>query len=170
MKNSAIFICEGETEAAIINALQLHGKVVKCNLWERDIKKLIKKINRPVYVIYDTDIASQKKLPCFNKNVQTLKTHTKLMGFLQQTENLEDELCRACQKISSTKQLQKHFNAAGDEELKSQLLKASNLLQKLHEIGLDETKLWKQETITLLQPLKLQRKHYPNLPKRHPLK
>ncbi len=143
-KDNILFFVEGQTEQAVLSALNILGKTDKRNLWHIDSKKIIRllKPNTTLYIVYDTDELSQCQR--FINNLKQLDKEKKVVSLylIQQTHNLEDELVYAC-SISKPK-LRKEFKAQNDDELKSKINQCTsdNLFQKLSKLGLNTDKLW----------------------------
>ncbi len=163
MSKKYCFLCEGETEESVLKALSIIGQVIKFNICEHNADKVIRRIKGNCYVIYDTDIIDNKNIARFRENVKILQQKTNLIGFLQQTNNLEDELVRSSKvKIQD---LQKHFHASGQNELKTKINKSNNLFERLQQIGFNADLMWRQATIKQLQQLSIKRVYYQDLPK-----
>lgn len=123
-----LYLVEGETEEALLDALNVYGRVEPINLWQTNIDKHLRKFNwAHIYVVYDTDRV--ENLQRFLDNLNKLIKQKQLKGICQQTLNLEDEMAYAC-GISKTK-LFKAFNASSANEFKTLLLKTNNLKDKL---------------------------------------
>lgn len=139
-----IYLVEGQTEIELINSLDLMGKVIELNLWQKPISKIQRRFkpNTVVYVIYDTDVLDGIEL--FHKNLRQLKKDNRLAGIIQQTDNLEDELVRACQSIKKHSQLFEVFQAVSASEFKSNFIKTTQVLDKLNGLGFDPNLLWRQ--------------------------
>lgn len=139
-----IYLVEGKTELELFNSLDLMGKVIELNLWQKSISKIQRRFkpNTVVYVIYDTDVLDGIEL--FHKNLRQLKKDNRLVGIIQQADNLEDELVRACQSIKKHSQLFNEFNAVSATEFKSNFIKTNQTLDKLNSLGFEPTLLWRQ--------------------------
>ena len=147
------YIYEGETEAAMIKALNLLGRKLKLNLLQAKIQTKLTTL-RPgnIYLIIDMDDISQSiakdraKIPsCLQRlkdNIQALikyKNCHKLFLILQYY-NLEDELEKACS--ISKKGLFKHFGAVNDSELKAKIIASQNLKRTLESIHFSQEQFW----------------------------
>lgn len=147
MMKKFYILVEGDTEKKLLVWLGVIGKIEIVNLWDKDIKKILRKIkpNTDVFVIYDTDVQqSQANIERFNDNLKILKRDGYLKGILQQTLNFEDELIYACKDIKNVKELFKLFHAVNADEFKSNFLDVNNGLAVLERVGFDKAKLWQQ--------------------------
>ena len=135
---------EGETEKAIIKALNFLGNPVKFNLWDNDIQRILRKYSKDnvFIIIFDTDILNN--IARFNENLKTLKTHKFTYYLFQQTTNLEEELEYACRQLQNTQQLIHHFGAQGLDDCKSKIaqLRPKALESKLMALSLNKSRLW----------------------------
>ena len=139
-----IFLVEGETEKAVVNALNVLGNPVKFNLWDKDIKKILRRYNPKnsiFIIIFDTDILDN--IARFNGNLKILKSSGFVYYLLPQTKNLEEELLYAC-SLPNNRQLIIHFGAQGLDDCKSIIaqLHPSVLKDKLETLSLDKSRLW----------------------------
>lgn len=139
-----IFLVEGETEQAIIKALNFLGNPIKFNLWNNDIQKILRKYsqNDIFIIIFDTDILNN--ITRFNENLKILKVHKFTYYLLQQTTNLEEELEYACLQLRNIQQLIHHLGAQGLSDCKSKIaqLRPKILENKLITFSLDKSRLW----------------------------
>lgn len=162
-----IYLVEGETEEMLFKALPLLGKTMKFNLWQKPIRKIERKFksDTKIYVVYDTDIWDNFDL--FHQNIMRLKSSKRLLGIIQQTHNLENELLFACQSVKNQKQLFKAFNAVSADEFKTNFNATTNLAYKLDNLGFNPDLLWQQETDSrLVRDFGEYVKTYPDLEKK----
>lgn len=138
-----IFLVEGETESKFLKYLNVLGSIKKFNVWEHNIKPVLRgaKPSDRFYVVYDTE----KQKTCLS-NLALLQQNNVLAGILQQTKDLEDELAFALRVSRRT--LLMLFNARNSREFKSNFIKITNLECKLD--GLDLERLWVQDTLSCL--------------------
>jgi len=108
-----LFLAEGETEVKLIESLIRDGNVRKFNMWTEKPGRIIKLIgsSHNLYVVYDTDQIHRNERNTFISNIVTFAKNCASITFLQQSGNLEDELCRALS--CSKKALYSFFNARG---------------------------------------------------------
>lgn len=140
------YFVEGEDEKKLVNTLKsdlgliLPGKVQVFNVTQEKLTKLRLgnlKTGTKVVLIFDTDAGN---ISTFKANIAFLnKTSTvSEVIFIPQVQNLEDELIKSC-KIKQIKDL---LGSKSNKEFKHDLLKATNLAQKLTEHQFDINAFW----------------------------
>ena len=150
------FLVEGETEEHFVSAFVRIGRVMIFNMWEESAEKRIIRKLRPskseFYIFYDTDVErSEIEYTRFLGNFNKLKMFGSNIIFLQQTGNLEDELCRAL-ALKNTKLLFLLFKASGAGEFKKRFVAESDLKNKLkRQISFNPHKMFCQEIIDMLK-------------------
>lgn len=152
----AIYLVEGETEKYLIedlkkNEITISAQVVRFNLWDNDIGKLIANIppaNKGfVCIIYDTDVLYHSEtnnrdalINKFKNNIKRLIDKKYNIILLQQTFNLEDELGFCCNCDITL--LYKHFNVTERNKLKTAFLNTRDIVKYLEKINFQKEKLW----------------------------
>lgn len=143
------YYVEGEDDRKVVNTLKtdmqkiIPGKVEKFNVVEKLIKKMqimnLKK-GTTVVLIFDTDTG---KVDILHKNIEFLwkQKMVKEVICVTQVTNLEDELVRSCH-IKHIKDLTK---SKSDKDFKKDVLKISNLKQRLDVCGFDFGEFWSKE-------------------------
>lgn len=129
------YYVEGQDEVTLLNTLKTQlgiirpGKVQKLNVVEQKIKPMHLRTLHPdtmVVLVFDTDTG---KLNILNENIQVLMSCPSVsdIALIPQVPNLEAELVRSC-KIKKIEEL---LNSKSKSEFKSDLIRISNLEQKL---------------------------------------
>lgn len=144
------YYVEGEGDREIVNVLKSEleciqpGKVEVFNVnQERFTNMRLRGIknNTTVILVYDTD-TGEKGEPNLKKNIDILESraNVKKVICIPQVENLEDELVRAC-NIKEVKDLTK---SRSNTNYKKDILKISNLVNRLKQCKFDFAKFWKK--------------------------
>lgn len=140
------YYVEGDDDRKIVNALKTDfqiispGKVDKFNVVQNLLNKnriQVLKRDTTVVLVFDTDTNSMEIL---EKNIEFLRKQKSVRDVIciPQVDNLEDELVRAC----SIKQVKELTGSKTDSEFKSDILKITNLKQKLEEKDFNFEKFW----------------------------
>ena len=119
------------------------GKVEKFNVVENLLSKahiMNLKKGTTVVLIFDTDTG---KVDILYKNIDFLRKQkiVKEVICITQVMNLEDELVRSCQ-FRNIKELTR---SRSDKDFKRDVLKISNLKQRLDICGFDFEKFWSEQ-------------------------
>lgn len=144
--NIILYFVEGQTEKALIASMNVFGKPKIVNLWQNDVKKILPNIESKtkVFVIFDIDVIDANTLQRFHDNLKILCEKKLLVGLLQQTKNLEDELVYSCNSIKSHKQLFDEYNACSASEFKASFSQHRNPFTVLVNNGFDINKIWQR--------------------------
>ncbi|MCI1310332.1 MAG: hypothetical protein PUC99_04340 [Eubacteriales bacterium] len=148
MKNYCYFV-EGQDEKKIIDTLKTElkliqpGKVQIVNPVQERIKA--SRLNSltmdtTIILVFDTDTSSAQILI---QNINFIKSRPNISKVvcITQVRNLEDELLRSC-SISHIREL---TNSKSDREYKSDLIKISNLANRLNACGFEQSKFWAKQ-------------------------
>ncbi|WP_431022580.1 DUF4276 domain-containing protein [Erwinia rhapontici] len=155
-KKYAIALVEGETEKAIFSDFKIMlkypvKKIIKANLWNNEIKKIIPLFTEQsnILVIFDTDRI--ENLQRFKENIKLLRAKKHSVYLLQQKSNFEEEICHA--STLSHRKLLEHFcpKIVSVDNFKNEFIARKNRLKQLDELGLNKSKLWERELIEELQ-------------------
>ena len=140
MRNrNLLYLVEGDDEKKLVNTLKnsmglIHpGKVqklnvIECNITDLHLRTLAK--GTIVVLIFDTDTDNVARL---DKNIEKLKSCSAISAVvtIPQVPNLEGELVRSC-----------NINSKSTKEYKSDLIRVSNLDQKLKVHQFDINIFW----------------------------
>lgn len=140
------YFVEGEDEKKLVNTLKsdleliLPGKVQVFNVTQNKLNKLRignLKARTKVVLIFDTDAGN---ISILEDNIAFLKKASAVSEVITipQVPNLENELIKAC----NIKQIKELLGSNSASEYKHDLIKASNLAQKLVEHQFDFKKFW----------------------------
>lgn len=140
------YFVEGADEEKIVNLLKTDmqliqpGKVHVFNAIEQKFTRprfMSMKAGTTVVLVFDTDT---QKISTLLDNIKFLKTIKSIVDVLciTQVQNLEDELKRSC-NITHIKEL---TGSSSNSDFKRDLLKASNLDDKLTKFGFNFDKFW----------------------------
>lgn len=140
------YLVEGDTERKVIQTLKgemnliIPGKVQRLNVVQEEISDFYLRTIKPgtvVVVVFDTDT---ENVDILHKNFRKLaKAPTiRKVVTIPQVKNLEDELVYSC-SITKITDLLNSNSVAG---FKSDLLKISNLSNKLAEKSFDIERFW----------------------------
>jgi len=155
LKKYAIVLVEGETEKFLFNDLKAILKypikrVIKVNLWNDDIKKIVPSFTEPsdILIVFDTDRI--ENIQRFKDNLNLLKAKKHTIHLFQQISNFEEELSYA--SSITIRRLLNHFctKIVSLDNFKGEFNAQSNRLNKLEDIGLDKNKLWERNLIVQL--------------------
>lgn len=146
MKNKIfLYYVEGEDEKKLLEVLKTDrvieaGKVQVLNVIQKMISNtrlMSLQPNTTVVLVYDTDTDN---IGVLEKNIATLnKCHyVSAIYTIPQVKNLEDELIRSC-NIKDIKEL---LGSKSAKDFKGDLIRVSNLPQKLRKHNFDITKFW----------------------------
>ena len=147
MRNrNLLYLVEGDDEKKLVNTLKnstglIHpGKVqklnvIECNITDLHLRTLAK--GTIVVLIFDTDTDTVALL---DKNIEKLKSCSAISAVvtIPQVPNLEGELVRSC----NIKVITELLNSKSTKEYKSDLIRVSNLDQKLKEHQFDINIFW----------------------------
>ena len=140
------YYVEGQDEEKLINVLKTQlgvikpGKVQKLNVVEQEIKNVRLRTlsaGTMVVLVFDTDTG---KLNILKKNIEILKSCQSVseIVLIPQVPNLEGELVQSC----NIKKIEDLLNSKSRTEFKSDLIRVSNLAQKLQEHRFDIHLFW----------------------------
>ena len=150
MKSTNIqYYVEGDDEKKLISVLKSEmrvirpGKVQKLNVIQEQIsQRMLRTYSQgtAVVLIFDTDTTF---LDILNKNIKILKECRAVSEVILvlQVPNLEGELVRSCDIKAITELL----NSRSAKEFKSDLIRISNLANKLREHKFDIKLFWAQK-------------------------
>lgn len=150
MRNrNVLYLVEGDDEKKLVNTLKTDmglicpGKIQKLNVIECQITDLhLRPLAKGtiVVLIFDTDTGKVDRL---SKNIEKLKSCSaiSLVVTIPQVPNLEGELVRSC----NIKTITELLNSKSTKEYKSDIIRVSNLDQKLKEHRFDINKFWSQK-------------------------
>ncbi|WP_449553451.1 hypothetical protein [Lelliottia amnigena] len=172
LKKFATVLVEGETEKAMFNDFKTILKypirrVIKANLWNNEIKKLIPLFTEQsdILVVFDTDRI--ENIQRFIENIRKLKAKKHSIYLFQQVSNFETEICYA--STLSAQRLFSHFctKIVSADNFKNEFNAQANRLRKLDELGLNKNKLWERDLIDELRTYNdhhsSHEKYFPNL-------
>lgn len=140
------YFVEGYTEKRILEVLKtdlqcvLPGKVQVFNVMQDHLRKmhLMSLRNRTtVILVFDTD---KKDTSVLRENIRFLKAdpHIKKVVCIPQVRNLEEELLRSC----NIKSLRELTESKSNKDFKTDLLKCSNLSDRLRKKQFVFEKFW----------------------------
>lgn len=140
------YYVEGDDDRKIVNTLKTDfqiiepGKVDKFNVVQNLLNKnriQVLKKDTTVVLVFDTDTNSAEIL---KKNIEFLEKQKSIKAVIciPQVENLEEELVRSC----SIRQIKELTGSKTDSEFKTDILKITNLKQKLEQKGFDFDRFW----------------------------
>ncbi|MCR5629590.1 hypothetical protein [Eubacterium sp.] len=143
------YYVEGKDDKAIIDVLKQEfrcietGKVEVFNIVQdklSDTRIRTLKRGTTVVLVYDTDIENNTEI--LKSNIDFLKRQTaiKKVICIPQVKNLEDELLRAC-KVNNVKEI---TNSKSLKDYKADLIRCSNLGNRLNNCKFDITKFWNE--------------------------
>lgn len=159
-KKFAFVLVEGETEQVLLldfkSTLNYPIKrVVKVNLWNNKVKKLMPYLTEPsdIIVIFDTDI--KDNIDRFIENIEILKSKKHNVLLFQQNLDFECELSHA--SSITKKRLFQEFcpKILSSANFKNEFIKTVNRLKRLDDLGLDKNKLWDKKLIKELEHYEL---------------
>lgn len=161
-----LFIGEGQTEDALVGNL-FQGKVKIFNLAQNSISKIIRTIPKPnevsIFLMIDTDILlDAKKLACLIENIEYLKRMKYSISILQQKDDLEEELAKACS--CNIRELLRYTQCSSKNELKSKFIKNPSCV--LSHPNFDINKLWTTPLIESLSNYQALQINASNLPRK----
>lgn len=141
-----LYYVEGQTEEKLVQVLKNNlqvirpGKVQKLNVVEQELTNARLRIISPgtmVVLIFDTDTNNTNTL---SKNLNKLKTCSAVTEIvtIPQAPNLEGELVHSCD-IRNIREL---LDSKSNEEFKHDMIRISNLAQKLQEHHFHINHLW----------------------------
>lgn len=144
MKNQyVLYYVEGEDEEKLLNTLKSEllsirpGKIQKLNVVEQSITRARLMSIRPgtlVVLVFDTDTGN---VDILNKNIKALKACPAVSKIITipQVCNLEDELVRSC----NIRQIKELLNSRNNSDFKTDIIKVTNLRNKLieHEFNIN---------------------------------
>lgn len=161
-----IIFVEGDTELSFFNKMKQEKKIsakviVKRNLWQDNIKSYAVTIPKSseLFVIFDCDQISQSER--FLQNIALLKSRGHTIFLLQQTNNFEEELAYCCSM--PLKRFIENFcsrKGSGVNDFKRDFISCSNPLQKLMQIGMQESKWFSRDLHVVLTNLRSQKSHF----------
>lgn len=143
------YYVEGEDEQCLINTLKSHlrciesGKVETFNVVD---SKFTAARVRPlksgtiVVLVYDTDVEDNMDILQFNVSFLKKQKGIKDVYCIPQVNNLEQELCRAC----NIKEVWELTNSKTKSNFKRDLIHCTNLEARLSKCQFDISKFWKQ--------------------------
>lgn len=141
-----LYYVEGKDEKKLVNVLKSEmmkiapGKVDVLNVIQQkisDARIMTFQPNTIVILVYDTDINNVEIL---ESNISKLQKCSCVSAIytIPQVKNLEDELVRSCD-IKNIKQL---LGSRSTKDYKKELIKVSNLSNKLYEHDFSIDKFW----------------------------
>lgn len=144
--NNLVYFVEGEDEQKIVNTLKSNllniktGKIKIFNVVEKTISNAQLMSLSPkttVVLIFDTDTGNVNIL---NKNINILNNCSSVSKVITipQVHNLEEELVCSC-NIRKIKEL---LNSKSNSDFKRDIIKVSNLANKLIQHKFDIEKFW----------------------------
>lgn len=147
VKNSDVFLyfVEGKTEEKIIKAIRnkylFSGKVVVLNPVMKKITNLHLtdiKSNTVIILVFDTD--NDENIEILKKNIEILKMQKPVKGLIiiPQIGNLEEELVYG----TNIREIKELIPSKSNTEFKSDILKCTNVLDKLEAKVFDIGKFW----------------------------
>lgn len=157
-----IFLVEGKCEKEFINDLKKMKNIpAKIKLYNplKSFYKILRSYHQDdtLYFVFDTDILNSTTIKIFERNLSILKGF-KNKFLIMQIENFEDELVYSCSKLNKKLDLFQLFDTNSENEFKENFINQSNRLEKLDSKGFDISKLWCQETPSILSQYKIERK------------
>lgn len=143
------YYVEGDDEKKLIEVLKTDlrvirpGKVQKLNVVEQEITEIrlrTLKLGTMVVLVFDTDTGN---VDILRRNIRILKACKAVseIVLIPQIPNLEGELIRSC-KIKKIEEL---LNSKTRREFKSDIIRVSNLHQKLQEHQFDIGLFWSMQ-------------------------
>ena len=145
-RRNLVYIVEGETEEKLIKTLRSDlqcirsGRVLKFNVIQNIIRTSVLLAFNPdsdFILLFDTDCNNAATLEKNIKIIENFSKKTKTYT-IPQVMNLEDELMYSC----SLKDIRLIKGSRSEKDFKRDLLRMSNLCQKLTENNFDIRKLW----------------------------
>lgn len=161
------YFVEGECEEKLINTLKSElmvlktGKVQKLNVIENEISKARLIALRPgtmVVLIFDTNTGN---IEILNMNIKKLSECSSVadLVLIPQVKNLEDELVKSC-RIRNVKEL---LGSKSNKEFKGDLIRVTNLANKLKSKEFDINLIWKDTPLSPYQNIKNDARKIKNL-------
>lgn len=152
MQKNYQYYVEGPDEKILIDTIKsdsgliISGKVDVFNFIQNFLKQghtRPLKNNTIVVLVYDTDVEDEKKITTLRYNIQFLKKQSNIIDVIciPQVTKLEDELVRAC-NIRKIKEL---TNSKSNKDFKKDLLKISNLADRLNNCEFQISKFWSKK-------------------------
>ena len=145
-----LYFIEGKLGEKIINTLKkenliLPGKISTFNLLENQItNSRIRSISNgtTIFIVFNTDIQSQKKINQLNKNIEILSKlkEVKNIILVPQNKNLEEELINST-TVSSLKEL---LDNQPNTDFERELERCSNFFQNLKLKKFDINIFWRR--------------------------
>lgn len=140
------YYVEGDDEEKLVNVLKNDlrvirpGKVQIMNVVQNEFTEMRLRPLLPgtmVVLIFDVDAGNPETL---KKNINILEKNSRISDVITvpQVRKLEDELVRSC----GLKNITELLNSKSRSEFKSDIIKVSNLANKLREHGFDIKKFW----------------------------
>lgn len=150
MRNrNVLYFVEGDDEKKLVNTLKTSmglicpGKVqklnvIECKITDLHLRPLAK--GTVVVLVFDTDTGNTGRL---DKNIEKLKSCSAVSSVvtIPQVPNLEGELVRSC----NIKVITELLNSKSPKEYKSDLIRVSNLDQKLKEHQFNINAFWNEK-------------------------
>lgn len=156
-KFNLLYIVEGETEQAFINAIKGElieaGRVTVRNPATKNcigtIHRLIRKPTICI-LVFDKDIYNKNKAneDIILNNIRQLEKNinVKKVIVISQENDLDDEIVRS----TTIKTIEKLLNSKSKKNSKSDIIKCSNLLSKLKDKNFDIDKFWAKSNLNFL--------------------
>ncbi|WP_411703531.1 hypothetical protein [Edaphovirga cremea] len=167
MKHYPTILVEGETESSLFSDFKKVSaypikKIVKVNLWNNDIKKLLPYLKdaNDIIIVFDTD--ALVGLQRFQSNINMLIQRKHRIHLFQQKHCFEDELIHACD--CTVRKLFESFcqKINSSDNFKAEFIRCHNRIDKLKLLGLKHERLWSRELIKELQGYKPNQKYFSN--------
>lgn len=169
-----MFFVEGECERVFIEDMFKNGyhkftgrkNIEVFNIYYGDVEKIKNKFsmrNIDIYFVFDTDKLVENKKneqDNFMKNFNLLKNIKNNKYFIIQVKDFEDELVYSCAKLNNRLDLFQLFKTNSKTEFKTKFIRDKKRLEKLDgkDKDFDISKLWCQETPSILLQYKILRK------------
>lgn len=172
MKSKITFFVEGPMEKALIDSLDLLGNAIVYNLTQNPVeKKLItlgrsdKRNKQIVYIVFDIDVINEcDRLGILLSNIRKLEERNNEVYIIQQTRNLEDELCKAGYR--NMKRLLNSFGVNSVKDFKSEFCRVTKLGEKLKRDKFSPDLLWDGNLIDELASISKKQRKYSQLHKK----
>lgn len=154
------YYVEGQDEEKLINVLKtqlgliIPGKVQRLNVVEQGINNVRLRAlsaGTMVILVFDTDTG---KIDILKKNIEVLRACKSVTDIvlIPQVPNLEGELVRSC----NIRKIEELLKSKSKTEFKSDLIRVSNLAQKLQEHQFDIRLFWSSKAPAPYQELENQ--------------
>ncbi len=151
------YFVEGQCEEKLFNELKRHGlilpgKVTVFNALQSRIASRVMTFKSGSIIVFafDTDKGFSDVLM---NNIKTVLTHvssSKVICF-PQVENLEDELTKACSKITDVREITRSKSI---KDFKSDFISCNNLYERLLDCRFDLSRIWISELPSAFRTIK----------------